>query len=193
MISDSDPDTENDDSYNDLKFITLDEELNMYNKLIHIKLYIANNYIGYIKGVILCTDKLESLSKDKIKEYISYKDKEAEEEVQSFYEELSDRDLDENKRLFYITEFYIEKKFRKNGYGSLILNSLPNYLIESVSSNLEGIYLMPGPLERVDGEVKYIYSLENKESVSLKEKLIRFYESNGFKRVGVLNFWYYSI
>lgn len=192
MISDSDPDTEY-DSRNNFKFITLDEELNMYNKLIHIKIYKNNNYIGYIKGVILCTDKLENLSKEQIKEYISYKDKEAEEEVQSFYEELSNRDLDNDNRLFYITEFYIENQFRKNGYGSLILNSLPNYLLETVSSNIEGIYLMPGPLEKVNGKVEYIYNSNNRKSISLKEKLIKFYEANGFKRIGVLNFWYYAL
>lgn len=190
MLSDSDPDTESDYYF---KFITLDEEIHMYNKLVHIKIYKEDIYIGYIKGVILCTDKMEQLSLEKAKEYISYRDKEAEEEVQDFYDELSKKKLNQDGRLFYITEFFIEKIQRKNGYGSLILREIPNYLLEAISVNIDEIYLMPGPLEKVNGTVKYIYNPKDNKTKSLKEKLIKFYESNGFKRVGVLNFWCFTI
>jgi len=49
---------------------------------------------------------------------------------------------------------------------------------------------MPGPLEKIDGKVKYIMNSNDEQMIALKEKLIKFYESVGFKRIGNTDFYH---
>lgn len=165
-----------------------------YKKEIKIILLNSNDKkIGYIKGVILKSKNIfkELKSKDVLK-VLEFKDKEEEEEIKSFYiQVLSKENLKDN--IFYITELFIEKEFRGNGLGTKIFDRLPKYLKENINKNIKIICLMPGPLEKINGKVEYIYNNQNINSINLKNKLIHFYTSLGFIKIGKTEFYKIAI
>jgi len=92
--------------------------------------------------------------------------------------------------IFRIAEVFIEKEHRGNGIGRKIFDKLPKLLYNKVNKHISCIYLMPGPLEKIDGEVKYIMNSNDEQMIVLKEKLIKFYESVGFERIGNTDFYH---
>lgn len=171
-----DTDEDSSDSCN-YKFIT--QELSKYKKSVLIKFYENKSYIGYIKGTFINNKNITSyLSISDIYKVFKTSDKEEEEELEDFY--FSVLSHKRNSRYsFYITEFFLDKEFRGNGLGSKILNMIPNIIRSNIIEYVEEVYLMPGPLEKVNGEVKYIKDHNNPKL----KKLIQFYKSMGFKKV----------
>lgn len=161
-----------------------------YKKEITINITDERGKIGYIKGVLLNTEHiLKELKSDEVLKVLEFNDKEDEEEIKSFYiQVLSKGDCRNNA--FYITELFIEKQHRGNGIGRRIFDELPQFLYDHIDRDISCIYLMPGPLEKIDGEVKYIMNPNDEQMIVLKEKLIRFYESVGFERIGKTEFYY---
>ncbi|MFZ5988222.1 MAG: GNAT family N-acetyltransferase [Bacillota bacterium] len=185
--SDSDDGDDHSDSYNNTKSIL---ELTNYKKEISIGITDENGKVGYIKGVLLNLDNiLKDLKMDGILKVLEFADKEEEEEIKSFYiQVLSKENCKDN--VFYITELFIEKEYRGKGIGRKIFEQLPMFLRYNISEPVSCIYLMPGPLEKVDGQVKYIMNSNDEQMILLKQKLIKFYESVGFKRIGDTEFYY---
>lgn len=164
--------------------------LSHYKKEIMIN--IANEYgeIGYIKGVLLNVDNIfKELKSDEVLKVLEFTDKEEEEEIKTFYIQVLSKENCKDSA-FYITELFIEKEYRGNGIGRKIFEQLPKFLDRNIAEPISCIYLMPGPLERINGEVEYIMNPKDKEMVFLKQRLIRFYESVGFKRIGETDFYY---
>ena len=182
--SDSD-DGDSDSNSNNQSVLRLQD----YKKEILITITDENGKIGYIKGVLLDTEHiLKELKSDEVLKVLEFNDKEDEEEIKSFYiQVLSKGNCKDNA--FYITELFIEKQHRGNGIGRKIFAELPGFLYDKVNRNISCIYLMPGPLEKVDGEVKYIMNSKDEQMVALKQRLIKFYESVGFKRIGNTDFY----
>lgn len=160
-----------------------------YKREILINITDERGKIGYIKGVLLNTEHiLKELKSEEVLKVLEFNDKEDEEEIKSFYiQVLSKGNCKDNG--FYITELFIEKEYRGNGIGRKIFDELPKFLYDQVDRDISCIYLMPGPLEKVDGEVKYIMNSKDEQMVALKERLIKFYESVGFKRIGNTDFY----
>lgn len=161
-----------------------------YKKEVSINITDEKGKIGYIKGVLLNAEHiLGELKSDEVLKVLEFNDKEDEEEIKSFYVQvLSKGDCRNNA--FYITELFIEKENRGNGIGRKIFDQLPQFLYDQVNRDISCIYLMPGPLEKVDGEVRYIMKDNDEQMIVLKEKLIKFYESVGFKRIGKTDFYH---
>ncbi|WIV13829.1 GNAT family N-acetyltransferase [Proteiniborus sp. MB09-C3] len=164
--------------------------LSHYKKEIIINIADVNGEIGYIKGVLLNVDNIfNELKSDEILKILEFTDKEEEEEIKSFYiQVLSKENCKDNA--FYITELFIEKEYRGNGIGRRIFEQLPRFLDRNICEPVSCIYLMPGPLEKINGEVEYIMNPKDENMVLLKQRLIRFYESVGFKRIGETDFYY---
>lgn len=164
--------------------------LRNYKKEILISITDKNQKVGYIKGVLLKVDNiLNELKSDEALKVLEFKDKEEEEEIKSFYiQVLSKENCTDNA--FYITELFIEKQYRGNGIGRRIFDQLPQFLYDHINRDISCIYLMPGPLEKIDGEVQYIMNPNDEQMIVLKEKLIRFYESVGFERIGKTEFYH---
>jgi len=161
-----------------------------YKNEILINITDENGNIGYIKGVLLNTEHiLKELKSDEVLKILKFNDKEDEEEIKSFYiQVLSKGNCKDNA--FYITELFIEKEHRGNGIGRKIFDDLPQLLYDRINKEISYIYLMPGPLEKVGGEVKYIMNFNDEQMIVLKEKLIKFYESVGFERIGNTEFYH---
>lgn len=167
------------DSSDSFKYKFITTELSAYKKSVLIKFYKKDNYIGYIKGTFINNKNITlDLSISDIYKVFKTSDKEEEEELEDFYFSV----LSHKRNLrysFYITEFFLDKEFRGNGLGSKILKMIPNIIRSNIIEYVEEVYLMPGPLEKVNGEVKYI-----KDSNETKiEKLIQFYKSLGFRKI----------
>ncbi len=183
--SDSDDGDSNSNKNNQPVLTLLD-----YKEEVLINITDEKGKIGYIKGVLLNTEHiLKELKSDEVLKVLELKDKEDEEEIKSFYiQVLSKGNCKDNA--FYIIELFIEKQHRGNGIGRKIFAELPGFLYDKVNRNISCIYLMPGPLEKVDGEVKYIMNPNDEQMIVLKEKLIKFYESVGFERIGKTDFYH---
>lgn len=146
--------------------------------------------IGYIRGVLLNLDNLfKKLKSDEVLKVLEFTDKEEEEEIKSFYIQVLSKENCKNSA-FYITELFIEKEHRGKGIGRKIFGQLSEFLYHNISEPIACIYLMPGPLEKINGEVEYIINPDDEQMILLKQKLIRFYESVGFKRIGETEFYY---
>ncbi len=162
--------------------------LRKYKKEISINIVEKGVKVGYLSGVLLNVDNiLTELKADEALKVLEFADKEQEEEIKSFYIQVLRRQGCKDKA-FYITELFIEKEYRGNGIGSKIFKVLPKFLLKN-NLNVSCIYLMPGPLERIKGEVKYIMNPKDEQMVALKNKLIKFYESAGFKRIDQTEFF----
>ncbi len=159
-----------------------------YKKEILINIVEKGVKVGYIAGILLNVDNLlNELKSEEALKILEFTDKEDEEEVKNFYIQVLSKKESEAKA-FYIIELFIEKEFRGNGIGSKVFKVLPSFL-QRIDSKISCIYLMPGPLERINGRVKYIMNPKNKQMVALKNKLIKFYESVGFKRIDQTEFF----
>lgn len=159
-----------------------------YKKEIVIHITEKGVQIGYIKGVLLNVDNiLNELKSDEALKVLQFTDKEEEEEIKSFYIQVLSRKPYEDKA-FYITELFIEKNYRGKGIGSKIFQVLPGFL-QKIDEDISYIYLLPGPLEKINGEVTYIMNPKDKQMVALKNKLIKFYKSAGFKRIDQTDFF----
>ncbi len=164
--------------------------LSHYKKEIMINIISEHEEIGYIKGVLLNVDNIfKELKSDEVLKVLEFTDKEEEEEIKTFYiQVLSKENCKDNA--FYITELFIDKEYRGNGIGRKIFEQLPRFLNKNIREPISCIYLMPGPLEKINGEVEYIMNPKDENLVLLKQRLIRFYESVGFKRIGETDFYY---
>lgn len=164
--------------------------LSHYKKEIMINIIHDYQEIGYIKGVLLNVDNiLKELKSDEVLKVLEFTDKEEEEEIKTFYiQVLSKKNCKDNA--FYITELFIDKEYRGNGIGRKIFKQLPRFLDRNIKESISCIYLMPGPLEKINGEVEYIMNLKDEKMVFLKQRLIKFYESIGFRKIGGTDFYY---
>ena len=133
--------------------------LSDFKKEILISITDNSEKIGYIKGVLLNVDTI-------LKELKS-------DGVLKILE-FTDKEEEEEIRSFYIQVL---------SKGNCKDNAL--YIVQPVSC----IYLMPGPLEKIGGEVKYIMNPNDDQMVLLKKKLVKFYESVGFERIGETEFY----
>ncbi|NLN48031.1 MAG: GNAT family N-acetyltransferase [Clostridiales bacterium] len=159
-----------------------------YKKEISINIVEKGVKIGYIEGILLNVNNiLNELKSEEALKILEFTDKEDEEEVKNFYIQVLSKN-DFGAKAFYITELFIEKEYRGKGVGSKIFEILPQFL-RKIDLDITCIYLMPGPLERVNGKVKYIMNPKDEQMVALKNKLIRFYESVGFKRINQTDFF----
>lgn len=159
-----------------------------YKKEIDINIVENGVKIGYISGILLNVNNiLNELKSEEALKILEFSDKEQEEEMKSFYIQVLSKSSNAEK-VFYITELFIEKEFRGKGTGSMIFRVLPQFL-KNIDSDISYIYLMPGPLERIDGQVRYIMNPKDQQILALKNKLIKFYESAGFKRIGQTDFY----
>lgn len=186
MIFISNDDEGDSDSHN-FKFNI--EEVSRYKKNIFIDIIENDHIIGYIKGILInAKDIYKELKSDDVLKIFQFDDKEEEEEIHNFYiHVLSKKDCE--NFAFYITEFFIEKQFRGNGVGKRTMQSLPSALIHNLTENISCIYLLPGPLEKINGNVEYIMDPNDAEKIKLKNNLIKFYTSVGFKRVANTDFF----
>lgn len=164
--------------------------LSHYKKEIMINIIHDHEEIGYIKGVLLNVDNiLKELKSDEVLKVLEFTDKEEEEEIKTFYiQVLSKENCRDNA--FYITELFIDKEYRGNGIGGKIFEQLPRFLDRNIREPISCIYLMPGPLEKINGEVEYIMNPKDEKMVFLKQRLIRFYKSVGFRKIGATDFYY---
>lgn len=178
----------NDDSedYNNTSIL----KLSHYKKEIIINIADEHGKVGYIKGVLLNVENIfRELKSDEILKVLEFSDKEEEEEIKSFYiQVLSKENCKDNA--FYITELFIDKKYRGKGTGRKIFEQLPGFLNKNIYEPISCIYLMPGPLEEVNGQVEYIMNAKDEQMIILKQRLIRFYESVGFNRIGETEFFF---
>ncbi len=90
-----------------------------------------------------------------------------------------------NKRdtICYISEFYLNKKFRNLGIGSFVLEHLTELISYYSEQMITKIIVLPEPLVKgKDGLLKAM-SENNHEKEKLKEDLIKFYSENGFKEI----------
>lgn len=159
-----------------------------YKKEITINIAEKGVQVGYIKGVLLNVDNiLNELKSNEALKVLQFTDKEEEEEIRSFYIQVLSRKPYGDKA-FYITELFIEKDYRGKGLGSKIFEVLPGYL-QKIDEDISCIYLLPGPLEKINGEVTYIMNPKDEQMVALKNRLIKFYESLGFKRIDQTDFF----
>lgn len=165
-------------------------KLSHYKKEIMINITNEHGEIGYIKGVLLNVENiLKELKSDEVLKVLEFSDKEEEEEIKTFYiQVLSKENFKENA--FYITELFIDKEYRGNGIGRKIFEQLPGFLNNNIREPISCIYLMPGPLEKINGQVEYIMNPKDEQMILLKHKLIRFYESVGFRRIRETDFYY---
>ncbi|SKC36455.1 GNAT family N-acetyltransferase [Maledivibacter halophilus] len=184
--SDSDDSDSNNSDSDKQPILTLSN----YTKEVLIYITSEKEKIGYIKGVLLNGENIfNELESDEILKILEFADSEKESEMKSFYiQVLSKKKLKDNA--FYITELFIEKEHRKKGVGRKLFDKLPEFLRKHIIEPIAYIYLMPGPLEKINGEVKYIMNSKDEQMVSLKQRLIKFYKSVGFKRIGKTEFYY---
>ncbi|MBE5821549.1 MAG: GNAT family N-acetyltransferase [Clostridiales bacterium] len=90
-----------------------------------------------------------------------------------FNDDYVGADLD----ILYIDRIFIEKKYRNNGIGSLIVEKLPRLIRDILKLRPGALVLLANP-----------YDIENDETIRNTnkkdiEKLIKFYEINGFERI----------
>ncbi|MCQ1530232.1 hypothetical protein [Lutispora saccharofermentans] len=159
-----------------------------YKKQMTIHIIEKTQKVGYIRGVLLDVSNIfNELKGDEALKVLKFEDKEDEEEIKSFFVQVLSRNKSAGTA-FYITELFIEKGFRGQGLGKKIFQVLPDFL-HGISKEILYIYLMPGPLEKIDGKVEYIMNPKDEKMVALKNRLIKFYESVGFSRIEDTDFF----
>lgn len=85
----------------------------------------------------------------------------------------------------YVDRFDINKKYRNMGLGSKIMENLPELLSQLLKLYPTYIFLYANPYERTSDEndneiIEHCRRIDDKNAI---EKLIKFYEKNGYKRV----------
>lgn len=159
--------------------------MNRFKKNIVISYYHpkTHKFFGYLKGIVIHASQIyQELQNDEVLKIFQMDDIETQEEVQSFYMHvLSKNDCQDNA--FYITEFFLERESRGNGFGTRFIKELPQILKQHLEEPISCLYLLPGPLEKINNRVEYIMNPQDPKMISLKEKLIKFYFSLGFRQV----------
>lgn len=82
-----------------------------------------------------------------------------------------------DKDVIYIDEIFIEKKYRNMGIGSMVVVELPRLIKQILKLHPGCMVLLANPFEIEGSEFN---PTRDKDEI---EKLIQFYEKNGFKRI----------
>lgn len=144
-----------------------DEELNKQEQIGKIEMTYMDvcmaEEIGY--GVFDLFDLIDS-EKQGVCEYLF-----------DFDGEQNDKYVGIDRDVLYIDEIFIEKKYRNMGIGSKIVKKLPIFIKQILKLRPGCIVLLANPFEIEGKEFK---PTSDKEKI---EKLIKFYDENGFERI----------
>ena len=140
--------------------------------------------IGFIRGKIIHSE--EEMEDCNFYEVCDAHSQELEEMAEVLIEKnwnLKNEIVNERDTICYISEFYLNKKFRNLGIGSFVLENLAELISYYSEQIITKIIVLPEPLVKgKDGLLKAM-SENNHEKEKLKEDLIKFYSENGFKEI----------
>ena len=140
--------------------------------------------IGFIRGKIIHSE--EEMEDCNFYEVCDAHSQELEEMAEVLIEKnwnLKNEIVNERDTICYISEFYLNKKFRNLGIGSFVLENLAELISYYSEQMITKIIVLPEPLVKgKDGLLKAM-SENNPEKEKLKEDLIKFYSENGFKEI----------
>ena len=140
--------------------------------------------IGFIRGKIIHSE--EEMEDCNFYEVCDAHSQELEEMAEVLIEKnwnLKNEIVNERDTICYISEFYLNKKFRNLGIGSFVLENLAELISYYSEQMITKIIVLPEPLVKgKDGLLKAM-SENNHEKEKLKEDLIKFYSENGFKEI----------
>ena len=140
--------------------------------------------IGFIRGKIIHSE--EEMEDCNFYEVCDAHSQELEEMAEVLIEKnwnLKNEIVKERDTICYISEFYLNKKFRNLGIGSFVLENLAELISYYSEQMITKIIVLPEPLVKgKDGLLKTL-SENNHEKEKLKEDLIKFYSENGFKEI----------
>lgn len=140
--------------------------------------------IGFIRGKIIHSeDEMEDCN---FYEVCDAHSQELEEMAEVLIEKnwnLRNDIINDRDTICYISEFYLNKKFRNLGIGSFVLENLTELISYYSEQMITKIIVLPEPLVKgKDGLLKAM-SENNHEKEKLKEDLTKFYSENGFKEI----------
>ena len=140
--------------------------------------------IGFIRGKIIHSE--EEMEDCNFYEVCDAHSQELEEMAEVLIEKnwnLKNEIVNERDTICYISEFYLNKKFRNLGIGSFVLENLAELISYYSEQMITKIIVLPEPLVKgKDGLLKAM-SENNPEKEKLKEDLIKFYSENVFKEI----------
>ena len=140
--------------------------------------------IGFIRGKIIHSE--EEMEDCNFYEVCDAHSQELEEMAEVLIEKnwnLKNEIVNERDTICYISEFYLNKKFRNLGIGSFVLENLAELISYYSEQMITKIIVLPEPLVKgKDGLLKAM-SENNPEKEKLQEDLIKFYSENGFKEI----------
>ena len=140
--------------------------------------------IGFIRGKIIHSE--EEMEDCNFYEVCDAHSHELEEMAEVLIEKnwnLKNEIVNERDTICYISEFYLNKKFRNLGIGSFVLENLAELISYYSEQMITKIIVLPEPLVKgKDGLLKAM-SENNPEKEKLKEDLIKFYSENVFKEI----------
>ena len=140
--------------------------------------------IGFIRGKIIHSE--EEMEDCNFYEVGDAHSQELEEMAEVLIEKnwnLKNEIVNERDTICYISEFYLNKKFRNLGIGSFVLENLAELISYYSEQMITKIIVLPEPLVKgKDGLLKAM-SENNPEKEKLKEDLIKFYSENVFKEI----------
>ncbi len=140
--------------------------------------------IGFIRGKIIHSE--EEMEDCNFYEVCDAHSQELEEMAEVLIEKnwnLKNEIVNERDTICYISEFYLNKKFRNLGIGSFVLENLAEFISYYSEQMITKIIVLPEPLVKgKDGLLKAM-SENNPEKEKLKEDLIKFYSENVFKEI----------
>lgn len=140
--------------------------------------------IGFIRGKIIHSE--EEMEDCNFYEVCDAHSQELEEMAEVLIEKnwkLKNEIVNERDTICYISEFYLNKKFRKLGIGSFVLENLAELISYYSEQMITKIIVLPEPLVKgKDGLLKAM-SENNPEKEKLKEDLIKYYSENDFKEI----------
>jgi GNAT superfamily N-acetyltransferase len=105
------------------------------------------------------------------------------------YEDLIRPPLDSKyfEEIWYLERFFVDAEFRNRGLGSLIIKWIENFLCCGHGA----IVVLPRPLSVKNlRDGRYFVDITEKYSPELKEKLINFYEKQGFTKLRSTSYMY---
>ena len=140
--------------------------------------------IGFIRGKIIHSE--EEMEDCNFYEVCDAHSQELEKMAEVLIEKnwnLKNEIVNERDTICYISEFYLNKKFRNLGIGSFVLENLAELISYYSEQMITKIIVLPEPLVKgKDGLLKAM-SENNPEKEKLKEDLIKFYSENVFKEI----------
>ena len=140
--------------------------------------------IGFIRGKIIHSE--EEMEDCNFYEVCDAHSQELEEMAEVLIEKnwnLKNEIVNERDTICYISEFYLNKKFRNLGIGSFVLENLAELISYYSEQMITKIIVLPEPLVKgKDGLLKAM-SENNPDKEKLKEDLIKFYSENVFKEI----------